>query len=78
MSLVNLMNTVPAEGNMVKGQKVRRSGNYAYIDTKNEGIKEVVSGQGGFLVFLDYGRKQKLDRKTGKLMYKQDKSAKRV
>lgn len=78
MALAKLMKVAQTEGNTVKGQKVRRSGKYMYIDTKYEGIKEVVSGQGGFLAFLDYGRKQKINRKTGQLEYKQDKSAKRV
>ncbi len=57
MAVVKLMNTVQTEDNMVKGQEVRRTGKYSYIDTKHEGIKEVVGGLGGFLVFLDYGRK---------------------
>lgn len=78
MALVKLMNNVPAEDPAAKGQEVRRTGKYAYIDTKHEGIKEVVSGQGGFLVFLDYGRKQKLNKKTGQLECKQEKSLKRV
>lgn len=78
MAIAKLMNTVQSEGNMVKGQAVRQTGKYSYIDTKHEGIKEVVGGLGGFLVFLDYGRKQKINKKTGKLEYKQDKSLKRV
>lgn len=78
MAVVELMNTVQTEGDMVKGHEVRRTGKYSYIDTKHEGIKEVVGGLGGFLVFLDYGRKQKINKKTGKLEYKQDKSLKRV
>lgn len=78
MAVVNMKDTVQSEDRTIKGQAVHTTGKYAYIDTKNEGIKEVVSGQGGFLVFLDYGRKQKVDKKTGKLVYKQDKSLKRV
>lgn len=78
MTVVNMTDTVQSEDRTIKGQAVHKTGKYAYIDTKNEGIKEVVSGQGGFLVFLDYGRKQKVDKKTGKLVYKQDKSLKRV
>ncbi len=60
------------------GQEIHTTGKYKYIETKHEGIKEVVSGQGGYLVFLDYGRKQKVNKKTGELQYRQDKSLKRV
>ena len=71
-------NVTKKEESAVKNQEVRTTGKYQYIDTKYEGIKEVVSRPGGFLVFLDYGRKQKINKKTGELEYKQDKSTKRV
>lgn len=65
-----------ASGDM--GKEVHKTGKYLYVDTNYTGIKKVASKQGGYLVFLDYGRKQKVDKKTGKLQYKQDKSLKRV
>ena len=51
----------------------KRSGVYLYIDTNTAGIKKVVSKQGGYLAFLDYGRKYKVDKKTGALVLKQEK-----
>lgn len=45
-----------------ENQSIHRTGKYEYRNTKYEGIKEVTSSQGGYLVFLDYGRKQKLDK----------------
>lgn len=78
MALIDLTSTVQTEDDMAKGREVHRTGKYEYINTKHEGIKEVVSQQGGFLVFLDYGRKQKINKKTGQLEYKQDKTLKRV
>ncbi len=60
------------------GKEIHTTGKYQYVSTNNEGIKKVVSSQGGYLVFLDYGRKQKVNKKTGELQYKQDKSLKRV
>lgn len=78
MAVVKLTSTVQITDKITENQKVHKTGKYEYVDTKYEGIKEVVNGQGGFLVFLDYGRKQKINRKTGQLEYKQDKSLKRV
>ena len=37
--------------------KIKHSGKYDYIDTKYEGIKKIINGKGGYLVFLDYGKK---------------------
>jgi len=56
----------------------KRSGVYLYIDTNTAGIKKVVSKQGGYLAFLDYGRKYKVDKKTGALVLKQEKTVKHV
>lgn len=60
------------------GEEIKRTGPYEYVDTNNEGIKRVVSKQGGYLVFLDYGRRLKEDKKTGLKVMKQDKTCKRV
>ena len=60
------------------GTEVKHTGVYDYVDTEYEGIKKVVSNQGGFLVFLDYGRVEKINKKTGLLEIKQDKALKRV
>lgn len=60
------------------GTEVKHTGVYDYVDTEYEGIKKVVSNQGGFLVFLDYGRVEKISKKTGRLEIKQDKALKRV
>ena len=49
------------------GTEVKHTGVYDYVDTEYEGIKKVVSNQGGFLVFLDYGRVEKISKKTGRL-----------
>ena len=46
---------------------VKKTGVYEYIDTDRPGIKKVVSKQGGYLAFLDFGRKHKLNKKTGKI-----------
>lgn len=59
-------------------EDVKKSGSYSYIDTEHEGIKRVVSPQGGYLVFLDYGRQYRPDKKTGTLVLRQCKSTKRV
>ena len=72
------MSTGSVDTSSAEPQKIKKSGAYDYIDTPNEGIKKIVSKQGGYLVFLDYGRKLKLNKKTGKQEYKQDKTAKRV
>ena len=55
---------------------VKKTGVYEYIDTDRPGIKKVVSKQGGYLAFLDFGRKHKLNKKTGKIKYVQDKTIK--
>ncbi|MDY5701110.1 MAG: hypothetical protein SPK68_08480, partial [Lachnospiraceae bacterium] len=55
---------------------IKKTGVYEYIDTDRPGIKKVVSKQGGYLAFLDYGRKHKLNKKTGKMKYVQDKTTK--
>lgn len=60
------------------GVKVKHTGVYDFIDTSNEGIKKVVSKQGGYLVFLDYGRVLKTNKRTGLKELKQDKTIKRV
>lgn len=78
MPVIDLTGTAKMEKGAVENQKVHKTGKYEYIDTKYEGIKEVVSHQGGYLAFLDYGRKQKINKKTGELEYKQDKTTKRV
>lgn len=59
-------------------EDIKKLGNYLYVDTEHEGIKKIISSQGGYLVFLDYGRRYKPDKKTGALVLKQDKSNKRV
>lgn len=57
---------------------IKHTGIYDYIDTRNEGIKRVVSNQGGYLVFLDYGKVYKLNRKTNIKQLKSDKTIKHV
>ena len=78
MALTNIKTTVTTEVTPVEELVVKKSGPYEYVDTPNEGIKKIVSKQGGYLVFLDYGRKLKINKKTGKQEYKQDKTARRV
>lgn len=78
MAIMNLMDTSKNESKAVEDEKVKKTGKYFYVDTANEGIKKVVSSQGGYLAFLDYGRKYKPNRKTGQLEWKQDKTIKRV
>lgn len=78
MALINIKTTAITEVTSVEKLEVKKSGPYEYVDTPNEGIKKIVSKQGGYLVFLDYGRKLKINKKTGKQEYKQDKTARRV
>lgn len=78
MALQSIMNTGSAEEISAEPLVIKKSGSYEYVDTPNEGIKKIVSKQGGYLVFLDYGRKLKMNKKTGKQEYKQDKTARRV
>lgn len=59
-------------------EKIKRTGNYLYVDTANEGIKRVVNGDGGYLAFLDYGKVNKVNKKTGQLELKQDKTTRHV
>ena len=58
--------------------KIKHSGKYDYIDTKYEGIKKIINGKGGYLVFLDYGKKDVFDADKGSIIKKQNKTAKRV
>ena len=44
---------------------VKKTSKYSYIDTNNEGIKKVVSHQGGWLVFCDYGYEMRPNKHTG-------------
>lgn len=82
VALINLMDPISkgskTNKEIVVHENVKKLGNYLYIDTEYEGIKKIVSEQGGYLVFLDYGRRYKQDKKTGALILKQDKSNKRV
>ncbi len=52
-------------------EDIKKLGSYLYVDTEHEGIKKIISSQGGYLVFLDYGRRYKPDRKIGALVLKQ-------
>lgn len=78
MALRKIMSTSKEVEIIENEQKIRRCGPYDYVDTPNEGIKRIVSKQGGYLVFLDYGRVLKIDKKTGKREWKQHKTSKRV
>lgn len=78
MALTNIKATGLVEVTPTEPLVIKKSGPYEYVDTPNEGIKKIVSKQGGYLVFLDYGRKLKINKKTGKQEYKQDKTARRV
>lgn len=44
---------------------VKKTSRYSYIDTNNEGIKKVVSHQGGWLAFCDYGFELRPNKNTG-------------
>lgn len=59
-------------------QEVKHTSVYDYIDTKNEGIKKVVSRQGGWLVFLDKGIKEVYNKKTGMMKSVRDKTIRHV
>lgn len=74
MAVKNIADTSVKKANDEK--IVKKTGVYEYIDTDRPGIKKVVSKQGGYLAFLDYGRKHKLNKKTGKIKYVQDKTTK--
>ena len=78
MALTPIMKTAKKEVVTQEELKVKRSGPYEYVDTPNEGIKKIVSKQGGYLVFLDYGRALKLNKKTGMKEMIQNKTSKRV
>lgn len=78
VALTSIMNTAKKEVTVQNELKVKRSGPYEYVDTPNEGIKKIVSKQGGYLVFLDYGRALKLNKKTGMKEITQNKTSKRV
>ena len=66
MALTNIKATGLVEVTPTEPLIIKKSGPYEYVDTPNEGIKKIVSKQGGYLVFLDYGRKLKINKKTGK------------
>ena len=63
---------------VVDEMKIKHSGKYDYVDTKYEGIKKIINGKGGYLVFLDYGKKDVFDPNKGRIVKKQNKTAKRV
>lgn len=65
-----------AEGSGVT--QTKRSGKYEYVETKHEGIKKIVNGNGGYLVFLDYGKKDVFDKDKCRYVKKQNKTAKKV
>ena len=58
--------------------QTKRSGKYEYVETKHEGIKKIVNGNGGYLVFLDYGKKDVFDKDKCRYVKKQNKTAKKV
>lgn len=58
--------------------QTKRSGKYEYVETKHEGIKKIVNGNGGYLVFLDYGKKEVFDKDKCRYVKKQNKTAKKV
>ena len=58
--------------------QTKRSGKYEYVETKHEGIKKIVNCNGGYLVFLDYGKKDVFDKDKCRYVKKQNKTAKRV
>ncbi|MCR5775552.1 MAG: hypothetical protein K6G42_10750 [Lachnospiraceae bacterium] len=60
------------------GTEVKHTGVYDYVDTEFEGIKKIVSKQGGFLVFIDKGRVHKINKKTGLSEVKHKKTMRRV
>ena len=80
MSVINL--TSNEKYPSVDSQKVveiKRCGGYEYIPTKYEGIKEIVNSSiKGYLVSLDYGKKEVYDADKKCWIKKQNKSVKRV
>lgn len=63
----------------IKEIKPKRCGGYEYIPTKYEGIKEIVNSNiKGYLVSLDYGKKDVYDSDKKCWVKKQNKSVKRV
>lgn len=78
MAIINISETSSNDKATLSDMKVKKSGVYQYIDTEYEGVKKVVSHHGGYLAILDYGRKLKVDKKTGALVSGQSKSTKHV
>ena len=82
MAIVEIMETKSKDKHVSEDKSIpkdaKKSGPYLYVDTEYEGIKKIVSKQGGYLVFLDYGRRYKVDKKTGALVLRQEKTSKRV
>lgn len=59
-----------------KESDIKKTSKYSYIDTNNEGIKKVVSHQGGWLAFCDYGFELRPNKKTGIMEKKRRQSIK--
>lgn len=80
MSVINLTsNEKYPSVDIQKVVEIKRCGGYEYIPTKYEGIKEIVNGkEKGYLVFLDYGKKEVFDSKKGCSVSKQSKTVKKV
>ena len=58
--------------------QTKRSGKIEYVETNYKGIKKITNGNGGYLVFLDYGKKDVFDKDKCRYVKKQNKTARIV
>lgn len=76
---MSVIDITPKEKISSENIRTKRCGGYEYVPTKYEGIKEIVNSSiKGYLVSLDYGKKNVYDTEKKCWIKKQNKSVKRV